>query len=206
MNSRFLRILFSALLFTSCSTAYKSGQTPDDVYYSPVRTIEENNDNSKEEVKQESGEDRQMRMATYDRRWRNLDDDYDCHYDPYHYGYNYGYYYNPYYCSAPVYTPGAIFRNPKNSSPRMANLGGYNNSINVLVNPKTGSTRWEQSQRPYNNSNNHSSFIRKIITPASGNTSHSSGTNDTRTYTPSSHQNSSSSGGSTKTVTRPGRN
>ena len=34
-------ILSLALVFASCTTAYKSGQTPDDVYYSPARPQEE---------------------------------------------------------------------------------------------------------------------------------------------------------------------
>ena len=33
-----LPVLASVLILASCSTAYKSGQTPDDVYYSPERS------------------------------------------------------------------------------------------------------------------------------------------------------------------------
>lgn len=205
MNIKILLIALSAAAFSSCNTAYKSTQTPDDVYYSPTKGIEEENNHDKDEVKNESAEDRQIHMSTRDRRWRDLDNDYDSNYDPYHYGYSYGYYYNPYYCHAPVYAPGAVFLNPKNSTPRMANLGGYNNSINVMVNQKTGSTKWVTSERPYNNSNGKTTFVRKIITPSSNNSS-SSG-NNTRTYTPSGSSSSSSSNSSSgKSVSRPSRN
>ncbi len=37
MNSKLLLISISIITLASCSTAYKTGQTPDDVYYSPVR-------------------------------------------------------------------------------------------------------------------------------------------------------------------------
>src|SRR5215218_163499 len=40
MNTKTTKILFLALgvaALSSCSTAYKMGQTPDDVYYSPAR-------------------------------------------------------------------------------------------------------------------------------------------------------------------------
>jgi len=33
----FLPLLSLTLVFASCTTAYKSGQTPDDVYFSPER-------------------------------------------------------------------------------------------------------------------------------------------------------------------------
>ena len=36
-----LPLLAIALVFGSCTTAYKSGQTPDDVYYSPTRPQDE---------------------------------------------------------------------------------------------------------------------------------------------------------------------
>jgi len=208
MNFKILLLASFAAALGSCSTAYKSGQTPDDVYYSPARSIEEDNDPDKDQDKdiaRNDPEDRQIRMKAYDRRWRDLDDDYDCNcsckYDPYHYGYNYGYYYNPYYYPSPVYIPGTKFIDPKNSTPRMTNLGSYNYTNMSVVNPKTGSTKWVKSERAYNNSNNSGSFIRRVITPQSGS---SSSPNNTRTYSPSSNSSSSSSSGS-KPVSRPSR-
>src|SRR6185369_11556507 len=37
MNSRILLLAISAAALSSCSSVYKSGQTPDDVYYSPAQ-------------------------------------------------------------------------------------------------------------------------------------------------------------------------
>ena len=226
MNTKLLLLAIAAFSITSCSTAYKSGQTPDDVYYSPIRGIDEKDnvkqDNTKEEGRIDNYEEREIRMSTRDRRWRDINDDYDysCRYDPYHYGYNYGYYYNPYYYNRPVFLPGYTIVNPKNNTPRMTNLGSYNNNTLVVSNTKTGQTKWVQTNKSYNNSNNNSgSFIRRIITPitsaasSSGSTStRSSGSesNNTRTYTPSSSNSGSSSSGSSGrssggSVTRPPR-
>src|SRR4051812_21468607 len=105
MNIKILLFAISIAAMSSCSTSYRSGQTPDDVYYSPKKVVEEDyrEENKKDEVRKDTYEDREIRMAVYDRRWRDFDDDYDYNYDPYHYGYSYGYYYNPYYCHYPVY-------------------------------------------------------------------------------------------------------
>src|SRR5688500_11166311 len=110
MNIKILPLIFMAAAFGSCNTAYKSGQTPDDLYYSPARVVEEDTRKEEEEkeeiVKNESAEDREIRMKIRDRRWRDLDNRYDCNcscdYHPYKYGYGYGYYYNPYYYPYPV--------------------------------------------------------------------------------------------------------
>lgn len=227
MNTKILILAIATVSMASCSTAYKSGQTPDDLYYSPVRVVEEKY-NKQDEVEirdsRDSYEDRSIRMSTRDRRWRDLDDDYDYNYtyNPYRYGYNYGYYYNPYYYNRPVFLPGYTIVNPKNSTPRMTNLGSYNNSTLVVSNPKSGETKWVKTNNSYNNSNNAGSFIRRIITPSnsssssSGNSgrSYSNEGNNTRTYSPSSNNNNSSrsssnsSSGSSSTgssVTRPTR-
>lgn len=208
MNIKFLLLAISAVTFVSCSTTYKSGQTPDDVYYSPARVIEENDTRNREEVKNDSYEDREIRMATHDRRWRDIDDDYNCRYDPYRYGYNHGYYYNPYYYNRPVFIPGSAITNPKNTVARMTNLGSYNNTATVMSNSKTGNTTWISSQRPYNNSNKKEGFFRRVIEPVISGVSRSSSDNNSRTYSPSSSNSSnsgSSSGSKSSSVTRPGR-
>lgn len=212
MNVKILLIAIASVSLGSCSTAYKSGQTPDDVYFSPVRVVEENNDNKNDrEYDVTDAEEREIRMASRDRRWRDWDNDYDCRYDPYRYGYSYGYYYNPYYYPYPVYS-GYVFVNPKNTTPRMTNLGGYNPKTLVVSNPKTGETRWVNSPKTYNNSNNSNSrnsggFVRRILTSDNNNTS--TNNNSNRTYTPSrSSSNSGSSSGtrsSGTSVSRPSR-
>ncbi len=84
-------ILFSAFsitLLASCSTAYKAGQTPDDVYYSPGREIASAKEEEKAQQEQaqyeeyiSSQDDRYLRMKVANRsRWNSLDD-YDYWYD-----------------------------------------------------------------------------------------------------------------------------
>ena len=41
MNSKILLLALSVAALSSCTTAYKTGQTPDDVYYSPARPQDE---------------------------------------------------------------------------------------------------------------------------------------------------------------------
>lgn len=228
MNLKLLILAIAAVSISSCSTAYKSGQTPDDVYFSPVRAIDESE--TRDEVRTTNNrtdtyEEREIRMATRDRRWRDINDNYDYNYryDPYRYGYNYGYYYNPYYYNRPVFLPGYTIVNPKNTTPRSTNLGSYKNPTLVVANNKTGETKWIPANRSYNNSNNGGSFIRRIITPASNSNTGSSSrnnssyeSNNTRTYNPSnsssnsrsssSSSSSGSSGSSGTPVSRPVRN
>ena len=227
MNLKLLILAIAAVSISSCSTAYKSGQTPDDVYFSPVRAIDERE--TRDEVRTTNNrtdtyEEREIRMATRDRRWRDINDNYDYNYryDPYRYGYNYGYYYNPYYYNRPVFLPGYTIVNPKNTTPRSTNLGSYKNPTLVVANNKTGETKWIPANRSYNNSNNGGSFIRRIITPASNSNTGSSRnnssyeSNNTRTYNPSnsssnsrsssSSSSSGSSGSSGTPVSRPVRN
>ncbi|MES2328972.1 MAG: hypothetical protein V4539_05170 [Bacteroidota bacterium] len=110
-------LLLSALgigLLSSCSTAFKSGQTPDDVYFSPGKEMvssekEERVQKQEEEQYQEyisSLDDRYLRMKVANRyRWSaidNFDYWYDSRYDfnTYNYGFNnYGYNtWNPNWC------------------------------------------------------------------------------------------------------------
>lgn len=211
MNVKILLIAIASVSLGSCSTAYKSGQTPDDVYFSPVRTTEEKNDREEDRRDETVNvEDRQIRMSTRDRRWRDWDDDYDCRYDPYRYGYSYGYYYNPYYYPYPVYS-GYTYVNPKNTTPRMTNLAGYNPKTLVVSNPKTGEVKWVNASKSYNNSNstrNNGGFVRKVLNTVTDNSSNS---NTNRTYNPSSSSSNSSSGSSSGSrssgapVSRPSR-
>ena len=213
MNLKIFLLALSAIAMSSCSTIYKNGQTPDDVYYSPSRAATDVSQNKKEETytPRRQYADRQIVMGIYDPRWRYFEDDYDYRYDPYHYGYTYGYYYNPYYYPSPVYISGASFVNPKNTTPRMTNLGSYNYSNMVVVNQKPGSTTLIRSARAYNNTNTTqtNNFIRRIITPVfnprTNNNTYQPAENSTRTYTPSTNSNSSSSGSSGTPVARPRR-
>ena len=79
MKTRFLLFAISATVFSSCSTLYKSGQTPDDVYFSPgaEQSGYVNNDRNNE---YEDGyvdlDDRYLRMKSSSRRWSSFDDDF----------------------------------------------------------------------------------------------------------------------------------
>jgi hypothetical protein len=229
MNAKILLIAFSAAAFSSCTTAYKSGQTPDDVYYSPVRVADESRENNtrNEEYNRAdeytAANDVRLRMRIRDRRWRDFDNDYDYsyNYSPYHYCacncYNQGYYYNPYYSPYPVYSPKITrYIVPVNSTPRMVNLNSYKNYSNAVTstNPKTGVTTTSvRPVRQYNNSNNGSrvgNAIREIFSPAASgrsdnnNYNNSSTNNNTRTYTPSSSNNSSNSSSSSSSSSSSG--
>jgi hypothetical protein len=216
MNIKIVLLAISAVTLASCSTAYKSGQTPDDVYYSPARVVEENSRiDNRDEVDNMDYEERQIRMSTYDRRWRNLDYDYnyDYTYSPYLYGYSYGYYYNPYYYPCPVYIKGVTISNPVTTIPRMTNLRSYANTSTVVYNQRAGAVA-QPGTRVYNNSNNRASnnVIRRILTPtnnnrsATDNNTNTNNNNNTRTYTPSSSSSSTSSGSNSGSISRPVRN
>ena len=158
--------LFSlALLLASCTTAYKSGQTPDDVYYSPARPADEYVRTEKKEDRryrydEDYRDDRYLRMKIRDRRYASLYDDYYS-YNPYYYHYYNGRlsynspwtpytywdnYYNPY------FRPVLVVNNYKTPNrPRTFDLGVYA--------PQPGSTNPSNPRNPkvYSSYNNGSS-------------------------------------------------
>ena len=123
MNTRILLLAAVAVGLSSCSTMYKSGQTPDDVYYSPApqqrvaysndddEYYDNNNEGQDEYVDVQteqdrsaySSEDNYLRMKVRNRSlWSSLDD-YSYYgggmYSPFSYGSSFGMglgYYNPY--------------------------------------------------------------------------------------------------------------
>jgi hypothetical protein len=213
MTPKILLLFVTAAVFSSCSTAYKSGQTPDDVYFSPVRSVDEvQTRKNQDDDRVMSTEEIEIRMCSRDRRWRDYDYDYSYHYSPYYYSNctcsNYGYYYNPYYNPWPVY---ATKIQPINSTPRKVNLNAYSgiNKTNEVFNPKSpsynGNNR-NNTKTHYNNSN-RSGLGEIIRTIFSSDRNSSSSSNSNRTYSPSSGSNSSNSGSSSGsgTVTRPSR-
>lgn len=217
MQSKTLLLALSVAAFSSCSTAYKTGQTPDDVYYSPARIVEEkqNEDRDEDKVRNQPANDYEITMGIRDRRWRDFRDDYEYRNSPYNYAtcktYNYGYYYNPYYYPWAIYTGKLSYSAPVNTTPRMVNLNAYNGySSRVASGKSSGTIFWSNPSNQYNNSNRSStrSEGRLIILPTNTN---SSSSNNSRTYTPSSSNNSSSSGSSSSgssgsgSVSRPGR-
>ena len=181
MKSQFLLLAVTIAALSSCTTAYKTGQTPDDVYFSPTRPQDEyvqteKKDNRSYQSREEYYDDRYLRMRVSNRlRWSELD-------DYYYYGnrYDYSYYnnydltnpwspcsywnshYNPYYSSYVVVTT----KSPVFNRPRTVNLNAYNN--NMLTNSNYSNPSHPTSSGPrvfgnsvnsgynYNNSSNNS--------------------------------------------------
>ena len=219
----FLPLLSLTLVFASCTTAYKSGQTPDDVYFSPERPQAEYvNVEDKEEDRYYRGEsnrsssdyynyeeERYLRMKVRNRqRWSYLDNDFYS-YNPYVYNYpgyyynspwnSYSYwnhYYNPY--GRPVIVYNA--KSPVYNRPRTINLRTFdtpNNSSNNPrgYNPKTGTT--DGNNRSYSAPRrNVGSDLRNIFNSGSSNNSSSTPSPNRSSTNSSSNSGSSSSGSS----------
>lgn len=95
MKNKILFLAVTLAAFSSCTTLYKSGQTPDDVYYSPARSYDEvaQKQDREEPVNEQANnysaynnEDRMIRMGISNSRWRYITDDYS--YNPYNNFYN----------------------------------------------------------------------------------------------------------------------
>lgn len=203
MKTNLIILAIFLVAFSSCATMYKSGQTPDDVYYSPARSFGEavattKREPANDEYYNNNGEDRMIRMGITDYRWRYLNNDYS--YSPYAYYNNYnnynnyssygghGYYnnYNPYYSNFysnyyynPYYSPYPVYITPagtiKNSTPRMTNLSGYNQHYNNTNSPIMSVPA--NRPRPYNNSNGRVSglgnALNKVFSPSNNNNNNS---------------------------------
>jgi hypothetical protein len=180
-----LPAVIAAIVFGSCTTSYKTGQTPDDVYYSPerpreeyVRTEQRQEDNRYRYDNYDAYEDRYLRMRVRDRyRWSDLDDWYVFNNRYNYYSYNTGSYwnnpwspasywnnyYNPY-CQPTYYYPKSggnyNYNTVVNNKPRTFNLNTYNNSGVVNSNggnPKSPRTSSGSYNNNYNNESSRSS-------------------------------------------------
>jgi hypothetical protein len=207
----YLPFLSIALVFASCTTAYKSSQTPDDVYYSPERPREEyvrvESKREKYRYDENYDEDRYLRMKVRNyRRWSEFDNDWYS-YSPYYNRYNlynpwnsytyWNYYYNPY-CRNNV-----VVVNPKTAvynRPRQYNL-------HVFDDPQVSSRNPKATTRTYTPANNNNSGYDNNYRGSGSNagdylrgtmgSSNSSSGSNTKTTTSSSGNNNSSSGSST---------
>jgi uncharacterized membrane protein YgcG len=220
MKLQILLLAITAAVLSSCTTAYKTGQTPDDVYYSPARPQDEyvrvDDEEERYRYNDDYYDDRYLRMKVQNRsRWDNLDDWYA--YDRYGYRYNYiyGSYYNPYTSWNYYYNPycpnTVVVYNPKQTSnvtnipkPRNFNLNSYTNTSyntannGVKMNSVKNGPRINRSV--YNNTNSSnglSNTIKNIFNSGGNNNSNNSSYSPpSRNYTPSSSGSSNSSGGS----------
>lgn len=79
MNARILLLVSALAGFTSCAT-YRSGQTPDDVYYSPARETEEyvevQRNDDRYSYNENRLEEQRMRQQIRDPRFRSFEDDF----------------------------------------------------------------------------------------------------------------------------------
>ena len=219
-----LPLLSLTLLFASCTTAYKSGQTPDDVYYSPARPQNEYVRQEKKDDQQYRAtdeayrDDRYLRMKIRNQRYTGLYDDYYS-YNPYFYHYYNGYleynspwssysywnyYYNPYCHQVIGYSP----RLPVYSHPRTFDLSAYNTqpgTNGVTGRVYHGSTaNYNSSNRNTSNNNgnyrnsgsNAGNFLRNAFSGSNNSNSNGSNTNNNSGGRTGSSSSSSSSGSS----------
>ena len=90
MKKNLIYLLSAVALFASCSPAYKTSQTPDDVYYSPAKKIYVSDAVDRYESYPSSSDDEYLRMKVQDHdKWSTIDD--------YSYWYDSRYYMNNYY-------------------------------------------------------------------------------------------------------------
>jgi hypothetical protein len=231
MDTRILLLGLAATAMTSCATAYRIGQTPDDVYYSPAKPEVEyvQQDQQREDRYNDyyTLDDYRLRMQVRNRnRYCACADDW--YYDnwntgtswrygwnnpwTWNSGYSNGWYYsyNPWcYSPYPSYVT-SVNTTSFNYKPPIRNFGN-SNTVPTTFNPKTGYsiTRTDKPIRVYNNSNRSGGgfggFLRQVLTP--GNNS-SGSSNNNRTYSPSSNNGGSRSSGSSSSggSARPARN
>jgi hypothetical protein len=176
---QFLPLLSSAFLLVSCSTAYKTGQTPDDVYFSPERQrdeyarVEKRDDRQyRRQSDEEIREERFLRMRTSDRRYALLDDcDCYCYTGSNYHRYNNYYRYNqigvgynnPWYWNSWNWNYNSTYYNPYynkpyysgyvagNTRPRTGNLNTYNSSSYTDNAPRTNGGKFGSNSRSDNN-------------------------------------------------------
>ena len=228
-----LPILSLALIFASCTTAYKSGQTPDDVYFSPARPQDEyvrqekKDDHQYRYYNEEAyRDDRYLRMKIRDQRYSGLYDDYYS-YNPYYYHYynnslyynspwnsysSWNYYYNPYCVRGNTgyssYSKATVY-----NKPRTFDLGIYNpdpqssntnsKGIRVFGNPSSPSSGTYRNNNNYRNSGTNAGGFLRDILGGSGSSSNSGGSSSKSTG--SSGSSSGSSGGSSGSSNAPTR-
>jgi hypothetical protein len=218
----FLPLLSSIVLLGSCTAAYKSGQTPDDVYYSPARpqveyvSVDNNDDrryrSNDDYYNYES--DRYLRYRVRNRsRWSYLDDYYSdpyaYRYNPYNYYYNnpyysnywdyrnyWNYYYNPY--GSYVYIPNP--KAPVYSRPRTYNLHvfdnpAYNSTNSKLPNAKTRNYN-DENNRGYTPSRNAGNDLRRVFGTENSSTQRNNTFNPPTRSTSSGNSSSGSSNSS----------
>lgn len=219
MNSKFLLLLFSVAGFTSCSTAYRSSQTPDDVYFSPVRPVDD--DERRDEQKDSTftvnnaGNDSNYPSSTIGYP-RSRDYDYD-------YGYRYPrhrrYRSNSTYVYVDPKLPGGgkpiVTTKPRKFNPKSYSSDAPSATSDPVRDPKTGKTTTTSSSRgntpvrtfDTRSSNSGSALgnIMKNIFNGSGSDNNNSSSGSSRSSSTSNSSSSGSSSGSSGSNSAPVR-
>jgi len=192
MKTTNLLVMLSVILLSSCTAAYRTGQTPDDVYYSPARPEEEYVRAQREESRryryaEEDYEDRYLRMKVRNRhQWNDLNDWYS--YERWTLGSNsyfaptvnpyvsWNYYYNPYYnYYNPYFSHWAIttaVTKPVTNRPRTFNLNTYQQTPVNIKSTRAQSGQYSSGNYATptgrSNSTNRGNTLREIFSNSGG--------------------------------------
>lgn len=165
MKKNLIYLLSAVALFASCSPAYKTSQTPDDVYYSPAKKIYVSDAVDRYESYPSSSDDSYLRMKVQDHdKWGTIDD-YNYWYDSRYYmnsyyspytsylslGLGYGTYYPYYTYNTHLYNP--YWYNPWSSWYNPCYTVVYYKSPAVYYKPVSKYTQSTYTNRSYNNYN-----------------------------------------------------
>jgi uncharacterized membrane protein YgcG len=207
-----LIVLSAAVTLWGCSSVYKTGQTPDDVYYSPAPPAKESyvdNNNqdgqyqSYEEYQDSYRNDRFLRMSIgnpYYMSYYNTGLWYDWRYSAYNmYAYYYPYYGSGYYGGGYGYYNPKYYGNlPVASRPVAFNPVSYTHNYSMKTLPFNGNTPMGPRYNNSNNNNLNNGNSRRIYyhSNSTGNNVPGSGNSPSNSYSPSRSYSPSSSGGS----------
>jgi hypothetical protein len=206
MYIKILIILTSLATLNSCSTAYRTGQTPDDVYYSPAkessRYVAANNRDEDDYQQYDDYDtyhnDRWMRMSIGNPYRMSVFNDY--YWNDWGYGLGYSPWARPFYWNS-FYNPYAynyyIFINPKTPAyftaparPTVFNAGAYNTGTNKssaarsYYNPRTGVY---SNYSNTNSSGGQNSNLRRTTPGRYYNTNNNTRNANSGSYTPSNN-------------------
>jgi len=214
MRVYILFLALVALTLGSCTTAYKTGQTPDDVYYSPVRPQDEYVVAQQQDDRyyygggQDYYTDRYLRMRmTNPYRWSALDDYYFD--NPYAYNYygTYNNWYSPWnsywawnsYCN-PYYISPIFIKNPIRFQQIPSRAVVFNPKSYLNNTPQVSTTNFKNSAAGggsyYYTPNNNN---------RGGNTRYNNSNNSSRNYNYSNSGNSSNNRSYTPSNSTPTR-
>lgn len=179
-----LPALVLAVIVSSCSTAYKTGSTPDDVYYSPAK-VTVTDENGRYDDYASSGDENYLRMKVHNRyQWDAIDDysywndsrydfGYSCFpsrqvllnpYNPYS-AWSFGFYFSPWSTFYSPYYTIVYYKNPKvyYGNTGKSNLSAYrngnyyyNNNANKQSFGSLLKSAFSSNNQNYNYNNNNS--------------------------------------------------